>query len=393
MIGYNFNDVKINNRYEIIQMICQCTDVNRSFITQVTGLTNAAVTKIIDSLIKEKFISEKDYFSSFRDRKARYLAICEGSFGVINLYLGRSLIIASIADICGKIIYSQQYLINFHMTDDRILGEIACETIQHFPKSLSCLGCVVISPGIRSIQENDDHARKSEAPYFWNLKKLNDIINGKHHIPLYTDNDSNAALLGEKWFGKGRDTNNFVLYNIGRGIGSAVCIQGKLQRGYHNSAIEIGHVTINFEGPDCDCGNKGCLELYISTDRWEQKLVQQNAYPEQKNKMEAMFSNALRGDTASKKLLNQYINMAAVGAVTITSLFSPEKLIITTNEADYIYLSPFIQIIKKELETRVYSTLREDILVEESDLRHTGIILGGIVIAIEEYFLNNKTQK
>jgi len=384
MIGYNFNDIKTNNRYEIIQMIYQCTDVNRNFITQRTGLTNAAVTKIIDSLIKEQFISEKDYFSNFRDRKARYLAICEGSFGVINLYLGRSLIVASIADICGKIIYSQQYLINFHMIDDTILSEIASETIRHFPESLSCLGCVVISPGIRSVQENDDHARKSEAPYFWNLKKLNDIVSDKYHIPLFTDNDSNAALLGEKWFGKGRDTNNFVLYSIGIGIGSAVCIQGKLQRGYHNSAIEIGHVTINFEGPDCDCGNKGCLELYISTDRWEQKLAAQNAYPGQKNKMEAMFSNALRGENASRELLNQYIHMVAVGAVTLTSLFSPEKLIITTNEAEYIYLSPFIQTIKKELETRIFSTRREEILVEESDLRQTGVILGGIAIAIEK---------
>jgi predicted NBD/HSP70 family sugar kinase len=270
------------------------------------------------------------------------------------------------------------------MIDDKILEEIACEAIKHFPVSLSCLGCILISPGIRSIEEPNDLNRKSEAPYFWNLKKLHDLINDKYHMPLFTDNTCNAALLGEKWFGKGRDANNFVLYSIGKGIGSAVCIQGKLQRGYHNSAIEIGHITINFEGPDCDCGNKGCLEMYASTDRWEQKLALQNAYQDQKNKMEAMFSNALRGDSASKELLDQYINMVTVGAVTLTSLFSPEKLIITTNEADYIYLSPFIQTIKKELETRVYSTLREDILVEESDLRQTGIILGSIVIAIEK---------
>ena len=384
MIGYNFTDVKNNNRYEIIQKIYQSIDANRNFITRITGLTNAAVTKIINSLIMEKFISEKNYFSNYRGRKARYLSICEGSFGVITLYFGRSMITASIADICGKIIYSQQYLINYQMIDDLIFNEIVSKTIKHFPSSLSCLGCIVISPGIRLVEETDDLNKKSKMPYFWNLKKLHDVMQNEYHIPLYTDNVCNAALLGEKWFGKGRDSNNFVLYSIGKGVGSAVCIQGKLQRGYHNSAIEIGHVTINFEGPDCDCGNRGCLELYTSTDRWEQKLTLQNAYPDQKNKMEAMFFSALRGDSTSLELLNQYIQLVTVGAVTLISLFSPEKLIISTNEADYIYLSPFIETIKRELKTRVYSTRKEEILVEESDLRQNAIVLGGIAIAIEK---------
>lgn len=384
MIGYNFNDIKNNNRYEIIQKIYQCNDINRNYITQITGLTNAAVTKIINSLIKDKFVSEKNYFSNSRNRKARYLSICEGYFGVITLYFGRSMITTSIADICGKIVYSQQYLIDYHLINDQIFNEVVSEAIKHFPRTFTCLGCIVISPGIRLDEENDDTREKSQMPYFWNLKKLHEIMNKKYHLPFYTDNVCNAALLGEKWFGKGRDSNNFVLYSIGKGIGSGVCVQGKLLRGYHNSAIEIGHTSINFEGPDCDCGNRGCLELYTSTDSWEQKLTMKNMYPDQANKMEAMFSNALRGDSASLELLNEYIQMVTVGAVTLISLFSPEKLIITTNEADYIYLSPFIETIKKALETRVYSTRNEEILVEESDLRHTGIVLGGIAIAIEK---------
>ena len=388
MIGYNFNDIKINNRYEIIQKIYQNTDINRNYITQITGLSNAAVTKIIDPLIKERFISEKNYFSNFRGRKARYLSICEGSFGIVTFYFGRSMIAASIADICGKLIYSQQYSITCQMLDDKILNEIVSETFKHFPESLSCLGCVVISPGIRVIEESEDLDKKSQVPYFWDFRKLRDIMDNKYHLPLYTDNVSNAALLGEKWFGKGRNTDNFVVYNIGRGIGSGVCIQGKQLRGYHNSAIEIGHVTINFDGPECECGNSGCLELYTSTDRWERKLALLDVYPDQEHKMETMFINALRGDDISMKLLNQYVQMVAEGAFTLASLFSPEKLIITTNEADYIYLSPFIETIKRDLKTRVYSTRREEIQVEESDLRQTGMTLGGIAIAMEKTLLS-----
>ena len=388
MIGYNFNDIKTNNRYEIIQKIYQEADINRNYITQATGLTNAAVTKIINSLINEKYIAEKNYFSSYRGRKARYLSICEGAFGVIVLCLGRAMINAAIADISGKILYSQHYAISCLMVDDLIFDEIIHETLKHFPGGISCLGCVAISPGIGMTGKVEKPGKDTQVPYYWNLKKLHDIMNSQYGIPFYTDNICNAALLGEKWFGKGRDTNNFVLYSFGKGIGSAVCIHGKPLRGYHNSAIEIGHVTINFEGPDCDCGNRGCLELYASTDSWERRLVTMNACPDQKNKMEAMFINALRGDAASQELLNQYVEMVSVGAVTLTSLFSPEKIIITTNEAEYIYLSPFIQTIKEELTPRVYASRRDDISVEESELRYMGPILGGIAIAFEHRLLS-----
>jgi predicted NBD/HSP70 family sugar kinase len=387
MTGYNFNDIKTNNRFEIIQKIYQGVDINRNYITQVTGLTNAAITKIINSLIAEKYISEKNYFSNLRNRKARYLSICEGSSGVIVLNFGRSMIKAAIADICGKVIYSQQYSVSYLQIDEVFFNEIVGETVKKFPAKLSCIGCIVVSPGIGLIDETEKINNNYHTPYFWNFKKLHDIMKKKYHIPLFNDNASNALLLGEKWFGKGRDTDNFVVYNIGKGIGSAVCINGKLLRRYHNSAIEVGHVTINFEGPDCDCGNKGCLELYASTDRWEQKLEQLGAYPEQRNKMEAMFANALREDKASLDLLNQYTQIVAVGAITLVSMFSPEKIILTTNEADYMYLSPFIKTITEQLEERSYSTRKEKILVEGSELRESAVVLGGIAIALEKKLL------
>jgi predicted NBD/HSP70 family sugar kinase len=291
---------------------------------------------------------------------------------------------AAIADICGKILYSQQYSVSYLQIDELFFNEIVSETVKHFPERLVCIGCIVASPGIGLIDETEKLNSHYHTPYFWNFKKLRDLLEKKYHIPLFNDNASNALLLGEKWFGKGRDIDNFVVYNIGRGIGSAVCINGKLLRRYHNSAIEVGHVTINFEGPDCDCGNKGCLELYASTDRWEQKLEQLGVYPQERNKMEAMFVNALREDKASLDLLNQYAQIVAVGAITLVSMFSPEKIILTTNESEYMYLSPFTKIISEQLEERSYSTRKEKILVEGSELRESAVILGGIAIALEK---------
>jgi predicted NBD/HSP70 family sugar kinase len=294
------------------------------------------------------------------------------------------MITASIADICGKVLHSQRYNIEYKMIVDQIYIEIAMEAMKYFPSRLTCIGCIAVTPGIGLIDENEKTSKDTKHPYFWKVKKLYEILKNKYHIPLYTDNITNVALLGEKWFGKGRDTDNFALYNIGRGIGSSVCINGKLLRRYQNSCTEIGHTTINFEGPYCDCGNRGCLELYASTVSWEKKLTRMGIYPGEKNKVGAMFLNALRGDAVSKDLLHQFSRMVAEGAIILASMFSPEKIIITTNEAEYIYLSPIIDEIKEAMKTRIFSTQRQEISIEESELRETSYILGGISAVLEK---------
>jgi predicted NBD/HSP70 family sugar kinase len=389
MTGYNFNNIRINNRYEIIQKIYQNKDINRNYIAQATGLTGAAVTKIINSLIKDKYVSERNYYSPSRKRKARYLSINEGTFGAIVFYFGRTLITAAIADICGKIIYSRDYLITYSMINELIFNEIVIDTVRFFPKDITCLGCICVTPGIRLIDENDDYNNTARTtPYFWDVKKLNNILVHDYHIPMFTENDSNVALLGEKWFGKGRNCDNFVLYNIGKGIGAAVCIRGKLLRGYHSSSIEIGHVTINFKGVACDCGNKGCLELYTSIDNLEKRLIEENKYNKYKNRAEAMFINARQGDAESIQLVRQYSLMISEGAMILVNMFSPEKIIVTTNEADFIHLPPVIKTIKEELKTRIFSIHKQEICVEDSEIRKTNFILGGIAVLLEKQLFN-----
>ena len=391
MKGYNYNDIKINNRYEIIQKVYQGTDVNRNSITRETGLTGAAITKIINSLINEKYISETNYFSSARNRRARYLSICEHTLGVLIFYFARNTITAAITDISGKILYSRDYSISYSMIDEIIITGIVAETMKHFPGNMPCIGCTCITPGIRCSGEAAIPCRAAKSfPYYWDIKKLQTIIEEDYRIPFCTENDTNAALLGEKWFGEGKDSSNFALYNIGKGTGAAVCVQGKLLKGYYNSSIEIGHVSINFEGPGCSCGNRGCLELYTSVDSWEKKLAQMPAFDNYTNKVESMFLNARAGDATSGDLVLEFAHMAAEGALILANLFSPEKIIVTTNESDYIYLPPIIGVIEEEINRRIFSVNAQDIAVEASKLRKNSYILGGIAVALENHFFTMK---
>ena len=82
--------------------------------------------------------------------------------------------------------------------------------------------------------------------------------------PVIVENDANCAGLGEAWQGSGRDSDLFILLTLGTGVGGAVVMEGKLFTGPHGAAGELGLIALYPDGPECNSGNRGSLEQYVS---------------------------------------------------------------------------------------------------------------------------------
>lgn len=93
---------------------------------------------------------------------------------------------------------------------------------------------------------------------------VRDEIEKRLGAKVILENDANAAALGEKWMGAGRDVNDLILLTLGTGIGGGIVVNGNILRGYLGMAGEIGHTTISPNGYPCGCGNHGCVEKYAS---------------------------------------------------------------------------------------------------------------------------------
>jgi glucokinase len=78
------------------------------------------------------------------------------------------------------------------------------------------------------------------------------------------ENDANAAALGEKWLGAGRDFDSMCMYTLGTGVGGGLVLNGKIWRGWNGMAGELGHCNVEPGGHPCGCGSHGCLEQYAS---------------------------------------------------------------------------------------------------------------------------------
>lgn len=98
----------------------------------------------------------------------------------------------------------------------------------------------------------------------WTGTPIKRLVEQRFRIPTYVDNDVNVIAIAEKTFGAGKHFDSFVCLALGTGVGGAIVESGRLLRGAFGGAGELGHVSVDFNGPRCSCGNCGCIELYAS---------------------------------------------------------------------------------------------------------------------------------
>ena len=97
----------------------------------------------------------------------------------------------------------------------------------------------------------------------WREVPLADIMHDRWKREVRIDNDANCAALGEAHFGAGREYDDFIGLTLGTGVGSGIIFGNRIYHGERGFAGEFGHITIDFNGPPCNCGNNGCVEAYV----------------------------------------------------------------------------------------------------------------------------------
>ncbi len=98
----------------------------------------------------------------------------------------------------------------------------------------------------------------------WRNVPFRQMLAERLGLPVVLEHDAKAAALGEFHFGAGRGERSMVYIVVGTGVGAACIVDGQLYRGPHNSAGEVGHITLDRHGEPCSCGNRGCVETYVS---------------------------------------------------------------------------------------------------------------------------------
>jgi len=182
----------------------------------------------------------------------------------IGLDLGGTNLRAAAIDRTGKLLDKVSGSTNFSEGRDAVLGDIvaAIQTMQERFGTEGLAGIGVGVPGFIRMKEGV-LAYSPNLPYLENFP-IRDEIRRRLGAPMILENDANAAALGEKWMGAGRDVDDLVLLTLGTGIGGGIISGGRVLRGFVGMAGELGHITVIPNGNPCGCGNQGCLEKAAS---------------------------------------------------------------------------------------------------------------------------------
>ena len=106
----------------------------------------------------------------------------------------------------------------------------------------------------------------------WKNVKLGPIIKNKFGYKVHLENDANGAAIGELIFGAGKKIDSFVMVTLGTGVGGGIVFNKKIFRGEFGAAGEIGHISIDVNGPKCNCGSTGCIEAYAGNSYLKEQI-------------------------------------------------------------------------------------------------------------------------
>src|SRR5271166_4130730 len=182
----------------------------------------------------------------------------------IGLDLGGTNLRAAAIDSEGKLLDKTEGATNFVEGREAVLSDIVA-AIQKLREQQGAAGLAGIGIGVPGfIRMKEGYITGSNnLPYLENFP-VRDEISRRLGAKVILENDANAAALGEKWMGAGREVDDLVLLTLGTGIGGGIISGGKVMRGFVGMAGELGHMTVVPNGNPCGCGNQGCLEKHAA---------------------------------------------------------------------------------------------------------------------------------
>jgi len=243
---YNLELVKEKNRTIVLELLNSKEQTTRSEISNITGLTRATVTNIINEFINYNLVEEIGTVDGKLGRKRKLIQIKNNAFYVIGIEFGVNIVRAGIFNIKGKEISKIERNINSYGKPIDVLEnlkKIIEELIDNTKvdnDDIKAIGMVM--PGLidsesKVLQSVHPFPLLKEYPL---SKQLEDYFNKV----VWLENDAKGAAIGEKWFGHGKTLDNYVFVVGDSGIGAGIVINGKIYRGSYNSAGEIGHTLL-----------------------------------------------------------------------------------------------------------------------------------------------------
>jgi len=308
--------------------------ISRAELAKQTGLNRSTVSSIVSELMEGQLIQETELQKDRVGRPGMSLELNPNGGAVIGVEIGVDFIQLILTDFIAQPLWQIRVDIPFPTEQDVFLSQVegfisqAMQIAQS--QHLRLLGIGLGVPGLVNIAS-------SELVYAPNLKWHNvpfrQMWVDKFGLPVFVENEANAAAMGEYYFGAAYEIRDFIFLSVGVGLGGGIMLGGKLFRGSGGFAGEIGHMQVDPQGALCACGRRGCWETRVSPNAVISKYLSQVSASVDfgksvAEKFNTLVNNAQNGDVNAMAVIRDLGKDLGVGAANLVNIFNPRKIVL-----------------------------------------------------------------
>lgn len=260
----------------------------------------------------------------------------------LGLDCGGTNIKMALVDASGKMLYSDLETIHYKQAPESVIKSIA-KSLKSFAKKHRVKEKELqgVGVGIAGDVEQTTGTIRFSPNLGWKNVAFGKMFKQEFDVPVMIDNDANCAAWGAYWLDAKRDCKNLVCLTLGTGIGGGIIIDRKLYRGATGSAGEIGHMTIDYHGRTCKCGNFGCIESMVGA--WgliqsAEEGLKKNAAPILHKVLKTSHKSQLspkliaqaakQGDPFCQQLWKDAGEQLGSALANIVNVFNPERIVL-----------------------------------------------------------------
>lgn len=287
--------------------------LSRVELAGIVGLAAQTVSNICRRLLDQNLIVEAGKYGSGPGKPRTILRLNPGGMYAVGVHLDPVETNYALLDLTGAVVTTRTHLTQPdaepQQTIDAMAEEIESIISEQNIERNKIAGLGIAAPG------PIDGATGAivEPPHMpgWGTFELRERLHKAVELPVLLDKDVTAAAVAEIWAGGLSGSGSFIFVYIGTGIGSGLVLDDEVVRGSSGNAGEVGHIIADPDGPDCDCGKRGCVKVTCMPENIVAeaaaagfKAVLDNKGKSLQVQMAALSEAALAGDAAAQKILD-----------------------------------------------------------------------------------------
>jgi predicted NBD/HSP70 family sugar kinase len=367
------------SRALVVDVVRSAVTISRTELAELTGLTQPSISNIVRDLIADGIIHEIGSTDSVLGRRRKLIAINPANRFGIGFHLGSESVTCVAVDLAGGVVGREAVP---RRPGEEWRADRLADRFDDFTAGLDLPrdrieGLAIVSPAAVPGSPGAE------------LTGVRAGLVDRIGVPVLVENDAAAAALGEFWSRRVSREQAFGCVYLSTGIGAGFVFGGALFRGASFGAGELGHVSIDYGGRACACGNHGCVEQYAST---RATVTAAREHPALRARLplagsessayDAIARAAVNGDAAAYEVLDRAAECLSVAATSVVNLLDLGRLVLT-GPGVALAGSIFARRLRAHLGRTAHSRQRHSVSVELSAQPRDAAGIGAAVLVVQ----------